>query len=1199
MSFKKRLTVVGVLLCTMLSSLAVPITAVAVVEQETTGLSVTAPTTGNLGELFALTIELPAGVAAVDGRVLVANDAADVIGVAPLGAGTAFRPEAGTDGFAIGAFGLTPTGDHTTLRVVIEPLRRGRLQLRVLIDTAADAQGAPVALQRAEGSATIKISDGDDSLGAPGGAGRPKQGGTPKKAKELVLDGKFDRRDLDTAKGAWIATRATGATCSSGVLGDANADGCVDIADVQALHALVGGSGESTGSEAGSEVFAAAALRTFVVTSALDTADAAPGNGTCADSMGRCTLRAAMTEADYLAGEDRIEFNLAGTAPVTIQLGSYLGVSSRAGGVVIDGYSQPGAVPNTAAVGSNAVPGVEIRGTGVSARQFAFYITSPGNTLRGLVIGNTWRGIFLDGADAHDNRIVGNWIGFTRTGTSSTGGQYGVLVATGASRNVIGTPDLADRNVIGNWSAGIDHYGPGVNGNITQNNLFCIRPNGLTATCSSAIDHNFGPKDGLIGGTGPNERNVMGPTTLQGIEYSHGWNPADHSDDPTYQVNNNRSIANWVGFRADGSYNASYRSGLNFSGGDNAQGINVYDGTNDNIVEANYVASVYDGIQVMAPNARRNIIRNNIIGRSPLGEAAPLTGWGVVVRWSSTFDVVEANSIQNATKGGIGLLNTNNNGGGQAPAYFIRLTRNIVTATNGPAIDLFGVAGPDPNDPGDGDEGANSLVNTPTFTSATTTGFAGTASPGATVEVYRASRPVGSFGLPIEYLGSAIASGSGNWTLARAMTLGDVVTALQIHPSQSTSELTANVAVGASPATPPSFTSASSTTFVAGSAGSFTVTTTGSPTPSITQTGALPSGVTFTNNGNGTGTLAGTPAAGTAGTYPITFTAANGVAPNATQNFTLTVGASPAITSASSTAFVAGTAGSFTVTTTGVPTPSITHGGALPSGVTFTNNGNGTGTLAGTPAAGTAGTYPITFTAANGVAPNATQNFTLTIGAPPPGAPFAQDSFSRTVVNGWGSAQTGGVYTLVGTAEDFDVPGSTGTMMMGAGSNRAAILTSVSATNVDLTFKVATDKSAVGGNQFVYVIARRVNATTEYRAQLRFATNGAVFIQGSSVTNNVETGIGTAVQVPGLTHAPGTAIRMRAQFSGTNPTTIRIRAWLDGTTEPTTWQYTATNSAAALQAAGGVGLRVYVSGSITNGPVTVSFDDFVGVPITP
>ena len=77
------------------------------------------------------------------------------------------------------------------------------------------------------------------------------------------------------------------------------------------------------------------------------------------------------------------------------------------------------------------------------------------------------------------------------------------------------------------------------------------------------------------------------------------------------------------------------------------------------------------------------------------------------------------------------------------------------------------------------------------------------------------------------------------------------------------------------------------------------MTTTGFPTSALTETGALPTGVTFVDNGDGTATLAGTPAAGTGGTYPLTITAANGVVPDATQSFTLTVATqAPAITSA-------------------------------------------------------------------------------------------------------------------------------------------------------------------------------------------------------------------------------------------------------------------------------------------------------------
>ncbi len=53
------------------------------------------------------------------------------------------------------------------------------------------------------------------------------------------------------------------------------------------------------------------------------------------------------------------------------------------------------------------------------------------------------------------------------------------------------------------------------------------------------------------------------------------------------------------------------------------------------------------------------------------------------------------------------------------------------------------------------------------------------------------------------------------------------------------------------------------------------------------------------------------------------------------------------ITSANSVSVVAGRPFSFTVTTTGIPTPRITEAGRLPHGLTFTNKGNGTATIAG------------------------------------------------------------------------------------------------------------------------------------------------------------------------------------------------------------------------------------------------------------
>jgi hypothetical protein len=178
---------------------------------------------------------------------------------------------------------------------------------------------------------------------------------------------------------------------------------------------------------------------------------------------------------------------------------------------------------------------------------------------------------------------------------------------------------------------------------------------------------------------------------------------------------------------------------------------------------------------------------------------------------------------------------------------------------------------------------------------------------------------------------------------------------------------------------PAAITSANATTFVVGTPGSFTVTATGSPNPTLAESGALPSGVTFNP---ATGLLSGTPAAGTGGTYPITFTATNGIGAPAVQAFTLTVNQAPAITSGNAASFPIGNASNFAVTSTGFPTPALSAAGALPSGVTFSDNGSGNGSLSGTPGAGTAGIYPITLTATNGVGSPATQAFTLTVSCP-------------------------------------------------------------------------------------------------------------------------------------------------------------------------------------------------------------------------
>jgi surface antigen len=89
----------------------------------------------------------------------------------------------------------------------------------------------------------------------------------------------------------------------------------------------------------------------------------------------------------------------------------------------------------------------------------------------------------------------------------------------------------------------------------------------------------------------------------------------------------------------------------------------------------------------------------------------------------------------------------------------------------------------------------------------------------------------------------------------------------------------------------------------------------------------------------------------------------------------VTIGTSPAITSAPEATFIVGAPGSYMVNASGTPSSAFSESGFLPQGLSFSVGGG----LTGTPAAGTAGTYPLTITASNGVAPDANQSFTLTV----------------------------------------------------------------------------------------------------------------------------------------------------------------------------------------------------------------------------
>jgi large repetitive protein len=156
----------------------------------------------------------------------------------------------------------------------------------------------------------------------------------------------------------------------------------------------------------------------------------------------------------------------------------------------------------------------------------------------------------------------------------------------------------------------------------------------------------------------------------------------------------------------------------------------------------------------------------------------------------------------------------------------------------------------------------------------------------------------------------------------------------------------------------PTILSVGTATLKVGVAKNFNVRTAGYPLPTVTEAGTLPNGLSFVNSTAGKGQFTGTPLPGSGGVYDLSLSATS-VAGTVTQAFVLTVDENPTFTSPNSVTFTHGTENSFTITT-GHSYPAVTsmiNTSKLPTGVTFTYTGNGTGVLAGDPIAARSAPY--------------------------------------------------------------------------------------------------------------------------------------------------------------------------------------------------------------------------------------------------
>lgn len=540
---------------------------------------------------------------------------------------------------------------------------------------------------------------------------------------------------------------------------------------------------------------------TFTVTTTGDTADNNPGDGTCADASGVCTLRAAIQEANALAGQDTIAFSIAGAGVHTITPASTLPPLSDAAGTIIDGLTQPGASANSSSTSDNAVLLIELDGSNTGNTGSDFGLALGANcTVRGLVI-NRVQTIavmittnYVTPQVASNNVVAGNFIGTDPSGTIARPNGRGILVSgLAGTNNLIGGSTVADRNIIsGNTGIGIDAESLGtiIRGNFVGVDATgaAARPNALGIALVNDADSSF------IGGASPAQRNVISGNTGSGIELSNG--PGGGAIGVTIQ-------GNYIGTDATGTAPIGNSRGVNLLTGANATLIGGAAAGEGNVISGNSTGIFFnDG---GSASILGNLIGTAADGVSPLGN----TAYGIYIQDTPNVTVGGPTPEQ----GNVVAYNGGNTAYGDGIAMVLIAQPCIIKGVYGNSIhdnaDLgidLGDDGVTPNDPGDPDFGPNLLQNFPVLTRAgadgTQTIVEGTLNSTPSTgyfEIQFYSSPAcdaSGYGEGETYLGSTLvqtdANGDASFTATLpAVATGSVITATATDPSGNTSEFSA------------------------------------------------------------------------------------------------------------------------------------------------------------------------------------------------------------------------------------------------------------------------------------------------------------------------------------------------------------------------------------------------------------------------
>jgi len=201
------------------------------------------------------------------------------------------------------------------------------------------------------------------------------------------------------------------------------------------------------------------------------------------------------------------------------------------------------------------------------------------------------------------------------------------------------------------------------------------------------------------------------------------------------------------------------------------------------------------------------------------------------------------------------------------------------------------------------------------------------------------------------------------------------------------------------------------------------------------------------------------------------------------------------------------------------------------------------------------------------------------------------DTFTRTVSDAWGTADSGQTWTIaMGAATQFDVTGTTAIQTHTATNQTLVATVPYSSPDINLLIDFSVNAVPAGDSFFIFANGRQVDTSNFYSARILITAGGNMSLTVRKRVAGVDTMLASFAL--GIVYVASKIYRIRFAIQGDQ---LSAKMWDPLLAEPGAYQVTATD--AAFTAAGAVGIRTFTGAAATNPPpIVYRFDNLQVVP---